>query len=250
MQTLRCPLCAEAFQVRDVQECEAHISQCKAFRAEFGPGAPRSGLVADFQTACAPSASSPSALDERAVLRETCECLAAALLPLIPYTTASCDGRSVEESIDLIVALVNTLITAPIDPGADDEFGMEELITITLGPYLSPLDVARADLVRATLARSLEVVANFTEPADGQSMTAALQDALTRGMAEFRYCDGCGKSDCRLLACSRCKCVRYCGSSCQRKCWLAHKPHCVVRTAAEISMSMSKGHGHGPTDIV
>ena len=49
---------------------------------------------------------------------------------------------------------------------------------------------------------------------------------LLTGLAGLRHCEACGKSGCRLFACTKCKRVRYCGPGCQRAAWPQHKSHC------------------------
>ena len=48
--------------------------------------------------------------------------------------------------------------------------------------------------------------------------------------AEKPSCDNCGKTDVPLLACSRCKSVRYCSPVCQKQHWPIHKPDCISTT--------------------
>lgn len=224
-----CPLCCKTLIVGSEEECAAHIAQCSAFRAEYGPGARRAGLVGGFETAVAaapPHQPSPAAVTAEPGLDESCARFAAALLPLVPLAIVSADARSTEEAAELIAVLANALITAPT---TSQDFGPEELITITLGPYLDQLGAVRGAEVQAALARSLEPVQRDAASAacGGVTIQQLLQRCLVRQMTALRHCATCGRSGCRLLACSRCKVVHYCGSGCQRQGWATHKPHCT-----------------------
>jgi len=43
-------------------------------------------------------------------------------------------------------------------------------------------------------------------------------------------CDYCGKSDCELKRCSRCKKIWYCSRECQKNGWAAHKHTCAPKS--------------------
>ena len=47
--------------------------------------------------------------------------------------------------------------------------------------------------------------------------------------ANVLKCGHCGREDTKLSKCSRCERERYCGASCQRAHWKAHKPVCVPK---------------------
>ena len=233
MPALKCPLCLQTLLVNSEAECEAHIASCTAFRSEFGPGAPRSGLVSGFDSATSGGgAAPPTAVPS---LQSACEDYAIALRPLVPIAHLSTAGRTIEEGAALIAHLAVALVNATPSSGSDD-FGPEELTAVTLGPYLSELGNEAAKDVLAAIMRergtvhSLCTIADACDSANDQqpALHELLEASLLKAMPDLRYCAACGKSvGCKLKACARCKAVRYCGENCQRKAWSVHRQVCT-----------------------
>ena len=55
---------------------------------------------------------------------------------------------------------------------------------------------------------------------------------------------GCGTYSSKLLQCSRCHMVRYCGQECQKRHWKQHKKECALRL--EERKKGAKGAGGAP----
>ena len=55
---------------------------------------------------------------------------------------------------------------------------------------------------------------------------------------------GCGAYSSKLLQCSRCHMVRYCGQECQKRHWKQHKKECALRL--EERKKDAKGAGGAP----
>jgi hypothetical protein len=166
-RSLRCPLCCETFVCTSEEECEAHIASCSKFHAEFGDG-PRSGLVSGFEDATSAAATRPV---PAATLESACDAYAAVLLPMVAVAR---DGKTLEEAIDLVSSLAALLATsaaptAPTDSGGS--FGREELIEVTLGPFLSELRGDLGSKALAAIPQAIETVQRCArlESCDGSS---------------------------------------------------------------------------------
>ena len=228
MPALKCPLCCETLLVRSEAECMAHIASCTAFRSEYGPGAARSGLVTGFDEAAgrreaAPPSATPS-------LQSALEEYAIALRPLVPVAHLSTAGHTMAEGVALVAHLAVALVTS--STGGSDDFGPEELMAVTLGPYLSVLGGEAGKQVLAAIMREREQVhALYTADAQQPALHEVLEAELQTSLLGLRYCANCGKSvGCKLRACARCKTVRYCGEACQRAAWPMHRQVCTPQT--------------------
>ena len=195
--------------------------------------AARAGLVTGFEDAVAAVASetAPPVRAGAPTLASTCEQYANALAPLVPVAMVDRKGRTLAEATELVAHLANALVQSAAESKNDDlGFGVEELVTVTLGPLLEPLDEQRGKDVLANITPALEAV-EVAAAAEAQSgaIRELLQRCLESRMASFRYCAACGKSEpCRLMACGRCKQVRYCSQACQRGDWASHKVRCGI----------------------
>ena len=131
---LRCPLCCQTFLCDSEAECEAHIASCGAFRAEYGDGTPRSGLVSGFNEATH-SASKPPPASVSSV-ESACDAFASLLLPIVPIMQK--EGKDLDEAIQLIATLATALVEVPSgEDGEAAEFGPEEMWAVCFGPYLA-----------------------------------------------------------------------------------------------------------------
>jgi hypothetical protein len=223
-----CPLCGQTLLVQSEEECEQHIAACAQFRAEYGPGAQRSGLVSGFDDAVSGAASSPDHPKPRAATVESlCEEVAAALVPLVPVALCGTTSDStLEDAIRLIAFLAGSLLQSAADASRSEDFGLEEVLSVTLGPYVPH---AGAEGVLSGLKASfekLQAAATMSEVA--LVCEQLLVPSLRRRMEGYRFCEACGKSDSKLVTCSRCKVSRYCDQRCQRKAWPAHKLRCTA----------------------
>ena len=241
-RTLRCPLCAQAFSVRSEQECEAHIANCTAFNKEFGQGSQRGGLVSGFAEAAAATAATapqpPPAAAESA-LESACDKFAALLLPMVPIVFVENESRSAGEAIDMVAQLAGAILSVPPEDEEHADFGLEEVLAVTLGPYLPKLAGGQAQSLRTALPAAVAAVQQcpLTDESPTDLLTRGLQRRATRGGHELlmRFCATCGKSggDHKLVACARCRAVRYCGESCQRLGWAGHKLLCKPSKEAD-----------------
>ena len=160
-RTLRCPLCCEAFVVHSEEECQAHIASCTAFRAEYGASAARAGLVNGFEDAVA-AAARQTEPPERAgalSLADACAQYADALAPLVPMAMIDHQDRTLAEATELVTHLASALAqSAAESKGSDLGFGIEELVTVTIGPLLESLDESRGKAVLANITPALAAV--------------------------------------------------------------------------------------------
>jgi len=153
---LRCPLCAQEIVVHSEAECETHIASCSQFHAEYAPGASRAGLVSGFQAATvAVSGHVPAPAKSHATAALRCDAYAAALLPLIPAAMNE-SGGSLSEAVDLVGQLAAALVSSATDD--DTEFGNEELISVTLGPFIAALGEDRGKGVLRGVVSALEAL--------------------------------------------------------------------------------------------
>ena len=243
-RTLRCPLCCQQFVVRSEAECTAHIEQCRGFHAEYGAGSRRSGLVSGMEALSASESAHPTAAplpaageageEPEAELPPTrqaaCDAYVAALLPLIPPARVS-NGGSAEEAVQFVARLAVALADASLEQQTDAvEFEVDDLIEVTLVPLLKPFDEVQVGEMRRGVRDALDglrhVAGGGPSGGNGDLFAAAVHDGLLTGLAGLRHCEACGKSGCRLFACTKCKRVRYCGPGCQRAAWPQHKSHC------------------------
>ena len=97
-------------------------------------------------------------------------------------------------------------------------------------PLLKPFDEVQVGEMRRGVRDALDglrhVAGGGPSGGNGDLFAAAVHDGLLTGLAGLRHCEACGKSGCRLFACTKCKRVRYCGPGCQRVAWPQHKSHC------------------------
>lgn len=206
------------------EECNQHIANCSAFHAQFGSGAARAGLVSGFDAAVAAS-EAPRVVQP--TLETACVEFAEALAPLVPVAMASESGRTMAEAVDLVSHLAGVLAQSSSGLESQDDFGPEELLTVSLGPFLQPLGPEQGKAVLTAVTRELSRMQAMSAGSDSATVCALLSAALPGPIAELRFCAGCGRSGgTPLKACSRCKAVRYCGEACQRKAWTAHKAVC------------------------
>ena len=110
-RALRCPLCAQTFLCNSEEECNAHIAQCGAFRAEYGEDSRRGGLVSGFEEATAyrTRRDGPPSMPEAPSLESTCDALATLIAPLVPIVEA--DAKHSDESVELLAHLASTLVS-------------------------------------------------------------------------------------------------------------------------------------------
>eukprot|EP00964_Phaeocystis_antarctica_P024690 scaffold13831_cov75-Phaeocystis_antarctica.AAC.5 len=233
MQTLRCPLCCVQFELSSEAECIAHMETCSAFHAEYGQGARRAGLVSGMEALPAAVAAAPGSSRELppVTLRSACEGFADALLPLVPLQRTK--GGTAEEAVAFVARLAAALFDAVHEAGP--EFDVDDLFEVTFDSLLTLLEAEQASGVRSGVVAALNALqrAASTDGAPAQLPSAsgevysALCERLLSGMESFRHCGHCGKSGCKLFACTACKgAVRYCGQSCQRTAWAVHKLVC------------------------
>lgn len=233
MFTLRCPLCCEQFELSSEAECTAHMETCGAFHAEYGAGARRAGLVSGMDALPAAVATAPGSSREfpSVTLRSACEGFADALLPLVPLQRTK--GGTAEEAVAFVARLAAALFDAVHEAGPD--FDVDDLIEATFGPLMTPLGAEQAGGVRTGVVAALNVLQRAAStdrgparlPSASGEVYSALCERLLSGVGSFRHCGHCGKSGCKLFACTACKgTVRYCGQSCQRTAWSVHKLVC------------------------
>ena len=227
-RTLRCPLCGEEYLVRSEEECQAHISNCRAFHIEYGPDSSRAGLVDGFsELSVSQTPPSPVPAVLPTALSDAYDRCALAVLPLVPVQMVQAGVRAqTMDALELIAQLIAMLFNAELkrSPLADEsDFDEADLAEVTLGPFLKPL----GDDGESVQAAILDSFCDLRQTSAGAGLAAALQVHLLQAMDGFRYCNGCGRSACRMFACTRCKAVRYCGQACQRTAWPAHKLSCV-----------------------
>lgn len=70
-------------------------------------------------------------------------------------------------------------------------------------------------------------VASFMEPVAGKLADGAKATHTSKASVSGLSCAKCGKGGEKLLSCSRCKKLRYCGTECQREHWKVHKLNCA-----------------------
>ena len=212
MQTLRCPLCCVQFELSSEAECIAHMETCSAFHAEYGQGARRAGLVSGMEalpTAAAAAAPGSSRELPPLTLRSACEGLADALLPLVPLQRTK--GGSAEEAVAFVARLAAALFDAVHEAGP--EFDVDDLFEATFGPLLTPLEAEQASGVRSGVVTALNALQRAAStdgaparlPSASGEVYSALCEQLVSGMESFRHCGHCGKSGCKLFACTACK---------------------------------------------
>ena len=227
---LRCPLCCVQYVVRSEGDCQEHVSQCRAFHAEYGPTSIRSGLVDGFSQLPIGRETPPAAPSnpaETEVSRAFDRC-ALAVLPLVPLQLVEGERcKRTDEAVNLIAELTSIIYDAELkrSPSADEAgFDSRDLIEVSLGPILKPLGQTSSTTV-ATILSSFDVLVQCGIQRD--NLASELQKRLLLQMNQLRYCASCGKSGCRLFQCSSCKQVYYCGPVCQRKAWDIHKVVCL-----------------------
>ena len=177
MQSVRCPLCAKTFVVSSEQECEAHIASCVAFHQRFSGD--RAGLVSGLSEAASATTSATPPPSNVAALDAACAALAGLLRPLVPVAR---DGKSVEETHEMLVHLVSAILSAADD---DDDFGLDELLTVTLDPYLMQLADGRA--LRAALPQAFETVRRAP-----RMSVSSVSELLLAALARPECGRGCG----------------------------------------------------------
>lgn len=211
--------------VTSQEECDAHIAACSAFRKEYGPGAARSGLVTDFEKAVQISDEAPP--PRSATYEDRCAAFAETLLPLLPTAVVSTTGREVKEGAALLATLAASLVHTAADTYQTDDFGLEELMSVLLGPYLSKKSAEWRTPVLAALTPALTALQQALGPKASTDATRALiERALERHAADLRFCTNCAKTEGKLMACTRCKAARYCSGECQKSDWGRHKKLC------------------------
>ena len=204
-RALRCPLCCETFVCQSEQECEAHIASCSRFHAEFGEQSQRGGLVSGFGDATSgatgpgdnnrpanpPAAAAPAAAAPATGLESACDAYAALLALLVPIAR---ETKSLDETVDMIVQLASVLVAHTNGGGhhgttegvdVSDDFGFDELLTVTLDPYLRELP--NGAHVRASLAPAVDAVRRASAPSSsgGGGGSGPVAEAL-RGALMWR----------------------------------------------------------------
>jgi BolA-like protein 1 len=174
---LRCPLCCQAFLCNSEAECEAHIANCGAFRAEFGDGTPRSGLVSGFKEATS-SASTPPPVAVSS-LESACNAFTSMLLPIVPIVQK--EGKQLDEAIDLIATLASALVEAPSgEDGEAAEFGPEEMWAVCFGPYLA--GDRRGPALQAAVTPAVEAVRHASGEAAKAGDRTPIAELLARSL--------------------------------------------------------------------
>ena len=240
-RSLRCPLCCEQFVLSSEAECAAHIRTCRAFHAEYGEGARRAGLVSGVeelvkgteeasQATVAPPAPAPAPPPDVTTPPNACGSYADALLPLIPFVKVK-NGCSTAEAAGSLARLAVALFDGARGQTDASQFDLDDLIEAAFSPYLGdPFDPEgsrdKTPKLRSAVSVALDELSRVEER-DSSEVHSFIHDRLISGAANLRFCENCGKSGCRLFACTACKAVRYCGRECQRTGWAAHKPQCV-----------------------
>ena len=182
-RTLRCPLCAQNVVVASEAECEAHIANCKGFHSEFGPGTSRSGLVTGFEDATSAVPAPPARAPEPSGSDERMEKIAEALAPLVPVARAESSAHTLEEAVDLVAHLAAALVSSAGE-GTVEDFGIEELVSVTLGPFITPLGEQQAKHVlggiTAALAAWQGAPSGFVGMGAGADLSGSLRRSLLR----------------------------------------------------------------------
>ncbi|CAK0835613.1 unnamed protein product [Prorocentrum cordatum] len=237
-----CPMCGVAMVASSQEECMAHMEVCGAFKERHGD--PKASPEA-------PAVAPPLSLEE------ACERYASAVLPLVPLQRTGRGPRSGERlGADAAVQSVVQMTIVPQlrcvsdtsgsvkdDNGdAADGFALADLATLSLAGELAPLG-RDATAVRAEIVTALGQVKRASDAAAAEQAEAAqppghericglVGASLGRLAAGCQFCDHCGRSRGRLLACTRCQRVKYCGQACQRARWPAHRADCAGPAAA------------------
>ena len=147
------------------------------------------------------------------------------------------------EAVDLVGHLASALALSSLGLESQDDFGAEELLTVTLGPFLQPLGQEQGKPLLKAITRKLGRMQPMCAGSDAETVGELLSAGLRRCVAELKFCAGCGRSaGVRLRACARCKAERYCGEACQRKRWAAHKAVCRPAAAAAAAPAASAAH--------
>ena len=178
---LRCPLCAQNVVVASEAECEAHIANCKGFHSEFGPGTSRSGLVTGFEDATSAVPAPPARAPEPLGSDERMEKIAEALAPLVPVARAESSAHTLEEAVDLVAHLAAALVSSAGE-GTDEDFGIEELVSVTLGPFIAPLGEQQAKHVLGGITAALAACQGAPSGSVGMGAGAALSESLRRSL--------------------------------------------------------------------
>ena len=178
---LRCPLCAQNVVVASEAECEAHIANCKGFHSEFGPGTSRSGLVTGFEDATSAVPAPPARAPEPSGSDERMEKIAEALTPLVPVARAESSAHTLEEAVDLVAHLAAALVSSAGE-GSDEDFGIEELVSVTLGPFITPLGEQQAKHVLGGITAALAACQGAPSGSVGMGAGADLSESLRRSL--------------------------------------------------------------------
>ena len=196
MQTLRCPLCCEQFEMSSEAECIAHIQTCSAFHAEYGPGARRAGLVSGMEALPPAAAAAAAPGSSRALppvtLRAACEGFADALLPLVSLQRATVG--TAEEAVAVVARLAAALFDAVHEIGP--EFDADDLLEATFGPLLAPLEAEQASGVRSAVVAALNALqraagadgASARLPSASGEVYRVLCERLLSRMEPSRHC--------------------------------------------------------------
>ena len=180
-RTLRCPLCAQNIVVASEAECEAHIANCKGFHSEFGPGTSRSGLVTGFEDATSAVPAPPARAPEPSGSDERMEKIAEALAPLVPVARAESSAHTLEEAVDLVAHLAAALVSSAGE-GTVEDFGIEELVSVTLGPFITPLGEQQAKHVLGGITAALAAWQGAPSGFVGMGAGADLSETLRRSL--------------------------------------------------------------------
>ena len=143
------------------------------------------------------------------------------------------------DAVELVANLTGALIASIGD--SSEDFGLEELITVSLGPFLAALGEVRGKQVLASVTAAVKRVneIKYDVQHGDQNLSDTLGNALLAEMSVS--CAQCGARErstndsgppLRLLKCARCKQVRYCSQACQKKQWPAHRKSCRPTTEA------------------
>ena len=196
MQTLRCPLCCEQFEMSSEAECIVHIQTCSAFHAEYGPGARRAGLVSGMEALPPAAAAAAAPGSSRALppvtLRAACEGFADALLPLVSLQRATVG--TAEEAVAVVARLAAALFDAVHEIGP--EFDADDLLEATFGPLLAPLEAEQASGVRSAVVAALHALrraagtggASDRLPSASGEVYRVLCERLLSRMEPSRHC--------------------------------------------------------------
>ena len=90
-------------------------------------------------------------------------------------------------------------------------------------PPIETLEIPEAEPCEKTLDSDPPSAGNAAE---GVSVTTSELDL--GGLETCANCDYTGGPGAKLLSCSRCKAVKYCGVACQREQWPVHKSACAI----------------------